>query len=172
MGGTVRLHTSVDIGDLSRDLRSFGEDLDKPLRDALHYGARMVAQGAKRFMRYRPEGAWASSSGARYGHIRDYYEARVATMSAAVISRHPASAVWEWGGTIHPLLGTGMHRLIQRHPQQRLALAARNMDRPPYTFHIPKLRPVGNAADVAYRDITQHLENAVRQLIEEHHLNG
>jgi hypothetical protein len=165
----------VNVSDLSRDLRAFGDDLDKPLRDALEWGATSVARAAKPLMRFRAEGAWATSSGARYGHIQDYYEARVATISAAVVSDHPAAPVWEWGGTIHPLLGVSLHHALstsRMKEQMKMRLAAANMDRPPYTFRIPRLQPVANAADAEREQITQHLEDAVDALIREYGLDG
>jgi len=175
MAGMVRITASADVAELSRDLRSFGDDLDRPLRDALEYGARTVALAAKPLMRFRAEGAWPSSSGARYGHIAAYYEARVATVSAAVVSDHPAAPVWEWGGTIRPILGSGIQRLAtasRTAGQVRLRLSALGMDRPPFTFHIPRLQPVGHAAEAKREEIVQHLDDAVTALIKEHGLDG
>lgn len=172
-GGIVRLTTSADVSELSRDLRSFGEDLDRPLRDALEYGANAIADAARPLMRFRAAGPWPTSSGARYGHIKAYYEARVQTTSATVISDHPAAPVWEWGGTIRPLLGSGIQRMAttsRTAGQMRLKLVAAGLDRPPYTFRIPRLGPVSHAADAKRPEIEQHLEDAVSALIREHNL--
>ena len=127
MAGILRLTVSTDVAELSRDLRSFGDDLDHPLRDALEYGAKTIAAAAKPLMRFRAEGAWPNSSGARYGHISDWYAARVATTSASVYSDHPAAPVWEWGGHIDPGAGGGEHKL-------KAELSARSRARTEYVL--------------------------------------
>lgn len=170
MPGILRLSVSTDVADLSRDLRAFGDDLDKPLRDALEYGANAVANAAKPLMRFRPSGAWPTSSGARYGHIQDYYRATVATLSAAVVSDHPAAEVWEYGGDIHPAAGSIRHAAIAAHSVG--SPARQILERGIQTIHIPRQQPVANAADAKREEITQHLEQAVDALIEEHGLNG
>jgi hypothetical protein len=167
MPGEVVIHCEVDLGELSRDLRAMGKDLDRPLRDALRDGASMVVDTAKVLMRERPEGAWRGSSGAEYGHIRSYYEARVATLSSSVVSDHPAAEVWEWGGTIHPLLGEAHFALSKStiKEQLRLKLVAQDKDRPPWTFHIPREQPVGRAAEARMPEIERNLDTAVDALI-------
>lgn len=169
MAGKLHLSLRVDLGELSRDLRAMGRDLDRPLREALSHGAEMVATGAKPLMRFRPEGAWKGSSGAAYGHIREYYEARVATLSASVTSDHPAAPVWEWGGDIHPLLGS-MHETFKGKAGSalRLQLAASGHDQPPYTFHIPRETPVGRAAEKAEPELDRFLDDAVSRLLREY----
>ena len=170
MAGILRLTVSVDVRELSRDLRSFGEDLDRPLRDALEYGAKTIAVAAKPLMRFRAEGAWPNSSGARYGHISEYYQARAATLSASVVTDHPAGPVWEWGGHIDPAAGGGEHRLkadLSRnaHARQRIRLAGGRRG-----IEIPRLQPVTRAGDENREEITQHLEDALTSLVKEHGL--
>lgn len=173
-GGSVYITLSTDVGELSRDLRALGDDLDQPIRDALDKGAQAVITSAHELMRYRPEGAWKGSSGARYGHIRDYYEARVNRLSASINSGHPAAGVWEFGGQIHPLLGEGHHVLSYHNRQYRQArarIAGTGLDRPPYTFDIPRLQPVAHAAEQNEQDIARHIADAVDRLIAEYGFN-
>lgn len=169
-GGTVYITLSTDIGELSRDLRSMADNLDQPIRDALGRGAESVVSTAHELMRYRPEGAWKGSSGARYGHIRDYYVAKVNRLSASINSSHPASGVWEFGGQIHPLLGESHHMLSYRNRQYKQARARLSPDlqRPPYTFDIPAEHPVATAAESKEQDIARALADAVDRLIAEY----
>jgi hypothetical protein len=172
LAGILRLSVSTDVAELSRDLRSFGDDLDRPLRDALEYGAKTIAAAAKPLMRFRAEGAWLNSSGARYGHISEYYQARVATTSASVVSDHPAAPVWEWGGHIDPGAGGGEHKLkaelsARSRARTRIRLAGGRRG-----IEIPRLQPVSRAGDAMREEITQHLEDALTALIKEHGLDG
>jgi hypothetical protein len=172
MAGILRLTVSADVAELSRDLRSFGDDLDRPLRDALEYGATTIARSAVGFMRHG-QPSWPTSSAARdYGSfpgaIASYYRARVATINASVLSDHPAAPVWEYGGSIHPLAHAGLHAAIRStttgSPRRKLLEAGTQ------TIVIPRTQPVTNAGDAAREDITQHLESAVTDLIREHGL--
>ena len=170
MAGILRLTVSTDVRALSRDLRSFGDDLDRPLRDALEYGAKTIAAAAKPLMRFRAEGAWPTSSGARYGHISAYYAARVATLSAVVYSEHPAAPVWEWGGHIDPGAGGGEHRIraelaSRARARQRIRLAGGRRG-----IEIPRLEPVTRAGEASREDITRHLDDALTALVKEHGL--
>ena len=170
MAGILRLTVSTDVRELSRDLRSFGDDLDRPLRDALEYGAKTIAAAAKPLMRFRAEGAWPTSSGARYGHISAYYAARVATLSAVVYSEHPAAPVWEWGGHIDPGAGGGEHRIraelaSRARARQRIRLAGGRRG-----IEIPRLEPVTRAGEASREDITRHLDDALTALVKEHGL--
>lgn len=170
MAGRLRIGVSVDVADLSRDLRSFGDDLDRPLRDALEYGANIIADAARPLMRVRPEGAWPNSSGARYGHIAAYYEAKVQTLSSTVVSDHPAAPVWEWGGHIDPGAGGGEHHVkaeLRARARVRSRIRAAGGRR---GIEIPPLHPVGHAADAKREEVTQHLEDALDALIREHDL--
>lgn len=170
MAVTLYVTGTVDIGELSRDLRSLGDDLDQPIRDALAKGAQSIADAARGLMRYRPEGAWLGSTGRDYGHIRDYYAARGATLSASVLTTHPAGPVWEFGGTIHPLLSE-RHKLLTNPThrlQQQLQLAAEDKNRPPWTFEIPRLAPVQRAGDEELSSIEDNLEAATQKLLDEY----
>jgi hypothetical protein len=172
----MRLRASVDVRELVRDLEAFGDELDEPIRDVLEHGASSIADAARPLMRFRAEGAWPTSSGAKYGHIRAYYEGKLTSSSTAVVfSDHPAAPVWEWGGTIHPLVGHEVRALISRPGTRQLARSAlkvANQLRPPYTFEIPRLEPVQRAAAVEREHIEEELESAIQDLIDEHHLNG
>lgn len=172
MPGIVRITASADVAELSRDLRSFGDDLDRPLRDALEYGASTIARAAVPLMRHG-QPSWPTSSAARdYGSfpgaIASYYRARVATISASVLSDHPAAPVWEWGGSLHPRARAGLHAAIAStavgSPRRKL------LERGTQVITIPRTQPVSNAADAAREDITQHLDDAVTDLIREHGL--
>ena len=170
MPGELHIGLRVDLGELSRDLRAMGKDLDKPLREAIARGVEMIAATAKPLMRFRAEGAWTRSSGAQYTHIREYYDARVNILSGSVGSDHPAAPVWEWGGTIHPLLGEFHHVLTKSsHKQQlRLQLAVQGFDRPPWTFDIPAEHPVGRAADKSMPEVERVLDTAVSRLLRQY----
>lgn len=171
MPGILRVHASADVADLSRDLRSFGDDLDRPLRDALEYGATAIARAAKPLMRHG-QPSWPTSSAARDypGRIADYYRARVATISAAVLSDHPAAPVWEWGGTIHPAAGSIRHAAIAAQPVG--SMRRKLLERGHQAIHIPRTQPVARAGEAEREDIEKHLEDAVDALIREHNLNG
>ncbi|HZL18702.1 MAG TPA: hypothetical protein VFG23_13245 [Polyangia bacterium] len=171
MPGLLRLTVSVDVTELSRDLRSFGDDLDRPLRDALEYGAKTIAVAAKPLMRYRAN-TWKNSSGARYGPINSYYAARVATTSASVVSDHPAAPVWEFGGHIDPAAGGGEHRVKAELRQRAVVRQRIRMAGGRKGIEIPALHPVGRAAEASRQDITQHLEDALTALVREHGLDG
>lgn len=170
MPGDLRIRVAVEVGELSRDLRAMGADLDKPLREAFDKGSQMVADTAKVLMRYRAEGAWKGSSGADYTHIRDYYSHRANRQSGVVESEHPAAPVWEWGGTIHPLLGDFHHALAASRAKEglRQQLHAADRDRPPWTFRIPRLQPVGDAGQLREPEIERVLDDAVARLIRQY----
>lgn len=141
MASTLRL--TVDTREVVRDLNAIRDHLADPIRDTIGHGAEMIATDARQFMRERPEGAWKGSSGDRYGHIKDYYSFRVNDLSASILTSHPAGAVWEWGGDIHP---AGLKQ----------------------TIHIPRTRPVGHAADADEEQITRDLGDSVSRLVREY----
>lgn len=168
-GATLRV--AVDVRDISDNLNAIAEGLDQPIRDVLGFGAADIAKTARELMRERPAGSWKGSSGSRYSHIRDYYSSRVNRLSAVVESAHPAAPVWEWGGTIHPLLGAGVHHVLSRSSGKEAAkqvLSASGRDRPPWTFVIPGIHPVGAAGDEHKDSIASDLDEAVSALVEKH----
>lgn len=160
MAGRLRIGLYVDVGELSRDLRALGDDLDHPIRDVLAQGAKEIADIARGFMR-KGQPTWPTSSAARDypGLIADYYDSRSSTLSASVGSTHPAAPVWEWGGDIHPASGSVLHEVFKRHPQ---------LARGHQVIHIPRTEPVTTAGDQQREELVQNLDDAVSRLIEQY----
>jgi hypothetical protein len=156
--------------DIAKDMRAAAEGFDTPLHDVLDHAGQLVADTAKQFMRYRPEGAWKDSSGARYGHIRDYYAHRTNETSASVYTSHPAGPVWEWGGHIDPGAGGGEHFVkrdlkARAHARQKIRQAGGRQG-----FEIPRLEPVGKAGRASAEDIHRDFEDTVDRYLREHNL--
>ena len=179
MAGRLVVKVSTDIGDLDKDLDAIGDGLTQRLEDAFDYGSRLVADAARPLMRHGAA-SWPTSSAAhRYGSgpgvLAGYYDSTATTTFGAVIGRHPALVVWEWGGTIHPLLGKSLHRALSRSAARfslRAQLTNRGQDRPPWTFHIPRLQPVQNAAAERRDEIAERLQTAVDELVDQYQLGG
>lgn len=163
MPSTLRLAVD-DVHDLVADLQAAGRGLERPITDTLREGAEAIATAAKPLMRTRAEGAWASSSGAKYGHIAEYYDAALtvhagqASAQATVGTRHPGGPVWEWGGAIAPRAGSGG------------VTAAAASGHPGEIIHIPRLAPVQRAAEAEEEVVALKLEGAVDRLLKSHDL--
>ena len=170
MPGRLRIYAKIDIGDTAKDLQAIGDGLDQPLTDAFEYAGRVITESAHANMRHAKP-SWPTSSAARMygsgaGVISSYYDSQATSVGASIFSRHPAAPVWEWGGTIHPLLGRSLHRMIAKSPQAALRLSAGGHDRPPWTFEIPRLEPVARAGAEREQEITDRLEQSIDELIE------
>ena len=172
MARTLKLSARVDTRDIQRDLRAIGDNLDQPITDVLGQGAEAIANAARGFMRHgKPP--WPTSSGAKFeGGIASYYDSKVAhydsrgyLFNATVGSTHPAAEVWEYGGHIDPAAGGGIHTVkrelaARARVRQKIRLAGGRQG-----FEIPRLMPVGHAADSLEAQIGQHLDDAVSRLV-------
>lgn len=165
MARTLKLSARVDTRDIQRDLQAIGDGLDQPITDVLARGAEDIANTARGFMRHgKPP--WPTSSGAKFeGGIASYYDSKVSKMSANVGSTHPAAEVWEWGGHIDPAAGGGIHTVkrelaARARVRQKIRRAGGRQG-----FEIPRLQPVGHAADALEGQIAQSLDDAISRLV-------
>jgi hypothetical protein len=158
----LTIRAAVEVRELSRDLRSLGEGLDKPIRDTLTEYVEKIRDIGAGFMRHGQPSWPSSSAAAKYGSfpgaIASYYDTRTSTVSANIGTRHPAGPVWEWGGDIHPRAGA-LHEMFKSHPEQ----AAGHQ-----TITIPRLQPMVRAADQEADAFERALDDAVDRLIAEY----
>ncbi len=160
MASTLRVGIRVDIREIQRDLRAFGDSLDQPITDVLAQGAESIARAAPGFMRHG-QPSWPTSSAARDfpGGVSAYYDSKASRMSANVGTLHPGAPVWEWGGDIHPAAGSAMHAIIKHH---------RELGASHQTIHIPPTHAVSNAGASQEDEIAQRLEDAIGRLAKQY----
>lgn len=139
------LSVDVNIEDIARDLAGVSAGIDRTIADSVHDAADLVTKLAHENM---PLGThdWAVSPGETpLPHIRDTYSSESTGLVATVGVSHPAGGVWESGGTIHP-----------HSPHQAI--------------RIPRIRPVGKAADETLDLFERHSLAAVNRLLSAFHL--